>query len=242
MLLFKFHQDESVTSSPSCTTYSCMPAIAVTEPDVYKLLCVLDTSKSCGPDDLPPRVMKELSAEVTPILTYIFNQPLMSEQLPPDWHMANIFALHKNGALDQAENYRPISLTSVCCKILEHIVYSCICNYLDENSIITPVFRTGYSCESLLIMTLNDWAYSIDANHALMWQFLISAKLLTKCYISIFWSNCHTSELWVKNSKLKLYFSFLANQTQLVVLKDHDYLSEGSLVRDLMVDPYMTQG
>ena len=40
-----------------------------------------------------------------------------------DWRIANICALHKKNARELPENYRPISLTSISSKILEHIVY-----------------------------------------------------------------------------------------------------------------------
>ncbi len=196
-----------------------MPDIVVTEPGVYKLLCGLDTSKSCGPDDLPPRVLKELSAEIAPVLTYIFNQSLLSGQLPSDWRMANIFALHKKGALDQAENYRPISLTSVCCKILEHIVYSCISNYLDENSIVTPRqhgFRTGYSCESQLILALNDWAHTIEAGSRTDVAIFDFSKAFDKV------SHKHLllklSHIGIVGQNLNWISAFLANRTQRVVL------------------------
>jgi hypothetical protein len=35
---------------------------------------------------------------------------------------ADVSPVYKKGLKSAAENYRPISLTSVCCKILEHII------------------------------------------------------------------------------------------------------------------------
>jgi len=83
--------------------------------------------------------------------------------VPADWRITNIFALHKKGPKDLAKNYHPISLTSVCCKTLEHIVYSNVCN---NNNILTPKqhgFRPGFSCETQLILSINDWARSLDS-------------------------------------------------------------------------------
>jgi hypothetical protein len=214
-----FTKGESVTRQPPCATYSGMPDIVVTEPGVHKLLCGLDTSKSCGPDDLPPRVLRELSAEIAPVLTYIFNQSLVSGQLPSDWRMANIFALHKKGALDQAENYRPISLTSVCCKMLEHIVYSCICNYLDENNIITPKqhgFRTGYSCESQLILALNDWAHTLDVGSRTDVAIFDFSKAFDK--VSHNHLLARLSRIGIMGPNLNWILAFLTNRTQRVVL------------------------
>ena len=56
-------------------------------------------------------------------------------------------------------NYRPVSLTCVCCKLLEHIVCSHIHDHLDKYNILTPMqhgFRKRHSCESQLIITLHD--------------------------------------------------------------------------------------
>ena len=64
-----------------------------------------------------------------------------------------------------ADNYRPVSLTCIVSKIIEHIIYSSISNYLEKNSILTPSqhgFRIGHSCETQLISAVNDWAKSIN--------------------------------------------------------------------------------
>jgi len=156
-------QDTIPTILPSI--YPDMPAFEVTTPGVYKLLSGLDTRKSLGPDEISPRVMKETCSEISGILTFIFNQSLNSGVVPADWRIANIFALHKKNSKDLPENYRPISLTSISSKILEHIVYSSISRFLSDNSILTPRqhgFRSGFSCETQLVLTINDWAKSID--------------------------------------------------------------------------------
>src|SRR5664279_3234927 len=100
------------------------------------------------------RVLRETCVESADVLTYIFNQSLASGIVPADWRVANIFALHKKGAKELPENYRPISLTSICSKLLEHIVYSSISQFLSDNHIISPRqhgFRPGHSCETQLI-------------------------------------------------------------------------------------------
>ena len=62
-------------------------------------------------------------------------------------------------------NYRPISLTSVSCKLLEHIICRHLLNRFEENSILTNLnhgFRSGYSCETQLLTTANDLLQSFD--------------------------------------------------------------------------------
>ena len=157
---------ENVTNIPAVTTtYPSMCDIEVSVTGVQKLLAGLDTNKSMGPDGLSPIILKECASEISPMLTFIFNQSLKSGILPDDWLKANIFALHKKGSKSLPENYRPISLTCICCKVLEHIVYSSISKHLSCNNILNPSqhgFRPGFSCETQLTLTINDWAEIID--------------------------------------------------------------------------------
>jgi len=160
--VFTVEKDGSIPISTSL--YPDMPDIQVTTPGVLKQLSQLDVRKSMGPDGISPRILKETSHEVAPILTFMFNQTLSSGVVPQDWCLANTFALHRKGPKDLSENYRPISLTSICSKVLEHIVYPSISNFLDDNQILTPHqhgFRSGHSCKTQLVLAVNDRAKSL---------------------------------------------------------------------------------
>jgi len=81
--------------------------------------------------------------------------------LPRDWKSANVAPVFKKGNNNLAENYRyrPISLTCVCCKILEHIVCHSIRAHLDNCAILSAFqhgFRSGFSCDSQLLSTVHD--------------------------------------------------------------------------------------
>ena len=75
-----------------------------------------------GPDGVPTYLLRELSHELAPILASFFQQSLDQGQLPNDWIKANVVPILKKGKRSLASNYRPLSLTSVTSKILEHIV------------------------------------------------------------------------------------------------------------------------
>jgi hypothetical protein len=65
-------------------------------------------------------ILKELADEISPLLQLVYTKSLDTGEVPADWRTANVSPVYKKGLKSAAENYRPISLTSVCCKILEH--------------------------------------------------------------------------------------------------------------------------
>ena len=98
----------------------------------------LNITKAAGPDYIPCRFfLKELSFEIAPILSAIFQQSLKDRVVLSDWKNADVAPAFKKNGRNLAENYRPISLTCVCCKILEHIISSHIRHHLDNYNIIS---------------------------------------------------------------------------------------------------------
>ena len=92
-------------------------------------------------------------------MTKIFQKSIDCGELPDDWLNANVAPVYKKGDVHKSENYRPVSLTSVTCKLLEHIICKHILALLEKYNILTSLnhgFRSGYSCETQLIVTLND--------------------------------------------------------------------------------------
>jgi len=149
------------------TEYPDIESLTVQCAGVAKLLSGLTAHKASGPDELPCRVLKELSEQIAPPLTFIFNQSLQAGSLPCDWLNANVAPIYKKGNKNTAENYRPVSLTSVCCKILEHIVLKHMLNHFEKHSILTSLqhgFRAAHSCVSQLVITIHDLMYSRDHN------------------------------------------------------------------------------
>ena len=131
-----------------------MPDITICPEGVEKLLKNLDPNKATGPDNIGPRILQIAAEELAPALSLIFQRSLDTGDLPESWLRANISPIYKKGDRTLAENYRPVSLTSVCCKVLEHIIHSNIMHHFDTHSIFTDKqhgFRSKYSTESKLI-------------------------------------------------------------------------------------------
>ena len=99
-----------------------MPDITVSLNGVLKLLKDLNPHKAAGPNQLKPIVLQRLRDVIAPVLQVIYQKSLDTGRVPNDWNTAYICPLFKKGDTSLASNYRPISLTSILCKVLEHIV------------------------------------------------------------------------------------------------------------------------
>ena len=78
---------------------------------------------------------------------------------------ANVTAIYKKGSRAEAANYRPILLTSVASKLLEHIIHSHVMKHLEKHNILTDSqhgFRAKRSTETQLIQTIHDISKSLD--------------------------------------------------------------------------------
>ena len=83
------------------------------------MLRTLDAHKASRPDGMPAHLLKETCEEIAPSLTLASMQQCT---LPIDQKEANVPSF-KKGDRSIASNYRPVSLTSICSILLEHIVY-----------------------------------------------------------------------------------------------------------------------
>ena len=134
--------------------FPVLDSVDITEPGVAKLLHALQPGKAPGPDGITTTILKELVEEISPILTIIFQSSLDTGILPSDWKNANVTPVFKKGEHYDPANYRPVSLTSVCCKVLEHILTSNIMTHLELHGILCHQqhgFRRKRSCETQLL-------------------------------------------------------------------------------------------
>ena len=188
--------------------FPVMDEINFTENGITKLLKNLNPCKSPGPDNLGPRVLKEMADDIAPILLLIFRRSLASGEVPADWRTANVAPVFKKGQKYLAENYRPISLTSVCCKIMEHILASNIMSHGEHNSILYPLqhgFRKGRSCETQLIEFMDDLTSNLEEGHQTDILIMDFAKAFDKVDHSLLTHKLHhygirgNVNTWIKN-------------------------------------------
>jgi endonuclease/exonuclease/phosphatase family metal-dependent hydrolase len=144
--------------------------IEFTEEQVTKKLKMQNPNKSTGPDGIHPRVLRELAGPLSVPLTLIFNQSMRTGELPEAWRKGNITPIYKKGPRDNPGNYRPVSLTSVVCKVMESLVRDHIITHMVDNNLFAKQqhgFTSGKSCMTQLLEVIEEWTAITDVRGSL---------------------------------------------------------------------------
>ena len=194
--------------------------LKVSRQEVQSRLEKLNTNKSCGPDDIHPRLLQETAKAVSIPLEIIFNLSLNSGECPTDWRTANVTPIHKKGSRTDPGNYRPVSLTSQVCKVLEAIVRKHIIGHLESNNILSDKqhgFREGRSCLTNLLELMESWTQILDEDDGIDVAYLDFRKAFDLV------SHPHLiykmSKYGIKNHVLNWVKAFLGGRTQRVLIR-----------------------
>ena len=192
--------------------------------EVFDALKNLDTSKSPGPDDILPIFLKTCSNELAPVLCKVFNFFVQKGQVPKAWKEANVVPVYKGGVKpkDDVGSYRPVSLTSILCKVLEKLISVRIIKYADEYDILSDNqfgFRNGRNCEQMLVKFFHHVCKSLDDRKCNLVDgiFLDFSSAFDKVDHNLLLSKLHS--LGIRGSLLQWIQSFLFERKQRVVFK-----------------------
>ena len=130
----------------------------------------LNVNKSPGQDNIHPRILKEITAVIVEPLFIIFKTSTKLSKIPSEWKLALISPIFKNkGDKRDPENYRPVSLTSLACKILESLVRA-MKDFLTENNILTNK-QFGFLCgRSTVCVIVTECYRQMHWNHGQGWS------------------------------------------------------------------------
>ena len=164
----KESEEELPDFSEEITFEEPLSTIPITPSAVFEELKRLKVDKAAGPDQIPSVVLKCCAEQLASPLATIFQKSLIKGQVPLDWKKATVTPIFKKGQKRKPNNYRPVSLTSQTCKVMERIVKKHIVQYLEENSLISPHqhgFVQKRSCQTNLLESLEEWTRLTEDKH-----------------------------------------------------------------------------
>jgi hypothetical protein len=177
----------------------------------------LDVNKCPGLDDMHPKLLYELRRELIKPLTKLFNFSIKHGVVPLEWREAGVVPLFKKGKKSEPENYRPVSLTSLICKIMESILKDSILGHLDKHSLIKDSqhgFSKGRSCLTNLLVFMEEVTCSLDEGNPVDVIYLDFAKAFDKVPYKRLFSKLRSHgiggkvaewiEVWLTNRKQKV--------------------------------------
>jgi hypothetical protein len=164
-------------------------------------------------------LLKETAKQISPALTLVFQASINQGKVPEEWKSANITPLFKKGDRSAPVNYRPVSLTSVCSKVLEHIFHSHIIKHMDKLGLLADSqhdLRKRRSTGTQLILFIDDLAKTLDVGEQMDCILLGFSKAFDKVpYSRLLMKLQHYG---VRGHLHDWITSFLLGRTQCVVL------------------------
>ena len=136
----------------------------LTNDEVLKYLKRIKTSKSPGPDGIHPRIIYELPQQICVPITKLFNVCISKGEVPSDWKQAIISPLFKKNDTSDPNNYRPVSVTSILCKVLERCIRDRIVEHMRCNNYFSQRqfgFISGRSTTLQLLHVLEKWTKAL---------------------------------------------------------------------------------
>ena len=227
--VFTIEPEADLPSLPDKSMGHHLGNITITHCDILTELNRLKPNKSCGPDNCHPRVLKEIKDGLILPLYLLFNKSLQESSLPSCWKLATVTAIHKKGDTNLPSNYRPISLTSIFCRMLESIIKNRIMSYFQANDFFCNEqhgFRSRRSCETQLLTVMEHWTRCIDDGTSVDVVYLDFQKAFDKVPHRRLLTKLEA--YGVNGSILHWIKAFLSNRKQRVVVRGA--LSEWSTV------------
>ena len=139
--------------------------IVITEKKILSKISKLKDKSAAGPDNISSRLLKTAAKELVKPLKIIYEKSMRLGQPPADWKHAVVAPIYKKGPKGEAGNYRPVSLTSIPCKLLESLIADHISEHLEANKLIRNTqhgFIKGRSCTTNLTTFLDKLTATVD--------------------------------------------------------------------------------
>ena len=126
------------TIAPAVQPSDYLNTITFPISDIQTLLANCDPGSSPGPDCIHPRILKECAMALSVPYAILFSSYFSTGTVPPPWKQAIIHPIYKGGPRHNPTNYRPISLTSIPCKLMEKLINHSLRSHLLSLNLLDP--------------------------------------------------------------------------------------------------------
>ena len=177
------NEDETTIPVREVETMATLENVVFTNEKIREKINGLRANSAPDPDGISAQFLKNTREEILTPLKIIFDLSLRKGTAPEDWKHATVTPIFKKGTKGDPANYRPVSLTSIPCKIFESILKDDIMSHLIENGLIKDSqhgFMTGRSCTTNLITFLDKLTEIVDRGRAADIFYLDFAKAFDK--------------------------------------------------------------
>ena len=195
--------------------------MSFSDEDVAAMLMGLATDKSAGPDGMHPMLLKSCAQAIAWPLSLIFSASFNEGEVPTDWKIASIAPIYKKkGRRTDPANYRPVSLTSVPCKIMESMIKVRMTKFIENNNLLSTHqhgFIQHRSCLTNLLEAMESWTESLDNGYGVDAMFLDYRKAFdTVSHMKLLEK---LSLLGIQDKLLKWIEKFLTGRTMKVSVR-----------------------
>jgi len=160
-----------------------MEPIRITQQVIKRKIRKLRKDAAPGPDGIKPSLLQKLESSFLAPLEILFNRSIATGEVPTEWRRANVTPIFKKGSKGEPGNYRPVSLTSIPCKILETVIKDEVMAHLLRNNLIRDSqhgFMPGRSCATNLVRFMDKVSQAVDEGESVDILYLDFAKAFDK--------------------------------------------------------------
>ena len=178
------NDDDARTAVPNTYNYAnVLSNLVISSDTVKKKINNLKISSAPGPDQITPRFLKLNVDAMSHALAILFNKSLQTGLIPADWKSANVTPIFKKGSKADPGNYRPVSLTSIPCKLQESCIRDAVMDHLVDQALIKSSqhgFMKHRSCTTNLLEFLERMTREVDNKMNMDVVYLDFAKAFDK--------------------------------------------------------------
>lgn len=183
--------------------------------DLLKIEKSLKPKISCGPDEIPSKIIKKAITSIPYVFLHLINNSLDTGTIHKRLKDAVVIPIYKKGSKNDPNNYRPISLINAISKIIEKIIAFQLRKYLEQNKLINEQqfgFRKGHSTIHAMISSINHLETQKRNKHGSTSIFIDLSKAFDTVNIQLLLTKL--KKYGIQDTELKWFESYLKGRTQ----------------------------